>query len=124
MLLAGQSIEEALIWKSVITKISDEKNSDPYLNIQDIDFNKDNSRPSLAKSKSNADSDVSSGAVSPDNSMLKSTPLVDNKRYIKIDEEIIGEVKDQEEEEELIGDGNYIDEPENDKKEISPEFKY
>ena len=55
---------------------------------------------------------------------MKSAPFIENKKYIRIEEEIIGEVKNQEEEEELIGDGNYIDEPEIDKKQLSPEFKY
>ena len=91
--MAGQSIEEALVWKSVITKISDENNTDPYLNIQDVDFNKDNSRPSLGKSKSNADSEVSSGLVSPDNSLVKNAPFLENRKFIRLEDEVVGRSK-------------------------------
>lgn len=92
-------MEEALVWKIVITKISDESNTDPYLNIQDLDYTKEADKSALEKSKSKNDSELSPSLKLDDSFKRKSAPAAElvKSRTFKLEEEALDAVKGKDE---------------------------
>ena len=121
--LAGHSLEEAEVWRNIILRISDESNKDPFLKLKKLDSLK------MAQSTLSHDrgSFVSEGSHS---SVIVQTPgvsatnaFVENKKFIRINEEIVeDDRRNIDDEEQCVGDGNYIEDNLKDK-ELSPEFK-
>lgn len=102
MNLAGHSIEEAQLWREIIIKVSDENNKDPYLKLIKLDSLK-MTQSTIKNRKVSVDSDEPSSTIDKNTSAA----FQENPKFSQERKET--EVK---EDEELYGDGNYIDEEE------------
>lgn len=120
--LAGHSPEEAELWRDIILRISDVSNKDPFLKLKKLDSVK-MAQSTLSQDRGSFVSEVShSSFVNPSPGLGASNASFNNKKVIRINEEIVeDDRRNIDEEEECVGDGNYIEEDLK-SKEFSPEF--